>query len=69
MEGGPVVNDRYDPPTADDQHAAAHRDCEAAWRCRGCQELVCPRHDPSPAEEELCADCFWREDPEGPTAA
>ncbi len=60
---------RYDPPTADDQFHAAHTHCEAPWRCVGCERLVCPRHEPSPAEEVTCAECFWREDPEGPEAA
>lgn len=60
---------RHDQPTPDDLFHAEHRNCDAPWRCGGCELLVCPRCEPSPAEEELCATCWWTQDPEGPDAA
>jgi hypothetical protein len=36
-----------------------HYHCEPPWECLGCGRDVCPRCEPSPAEEELCADCYW----------
>ncbi len=51
---------KYDLPTPDERFAANHTDCEPPWRCLGCESLVCPRCEPSPAEEELCAECYWK---------
>lgn len=39
-----------------------HEVCDAPWECKGCGEDVCPRCHPSPAEFDLCADCYWIED-------
>ena len=43
-----------------------HANCEAGWECMGCGHLVCPRCEPSPAEQELCQDCWWHDDPGTP---
>lgn len=47
-----------------------HTACDTPWTCAQCQEPVCPRCDPSPAEYRLCAECEWfsDDDPEGTAA-
>ena len=42
----------------------AHVNCEAPWTCMACGRRVCPRCEPSPNEPELCAECWWIDDPE-----
>jgi hypothetical protein len=40
-----------------------HDNCDTPWYCQGCEQPVCPRCEPSPAEYTLCAECWWTEDP------
>ena len=51
-----------------DRFAHEHANCDAAWTCRGCERDVCPRCEPSPGEQDLCAECWWTEDPDGRAA-
>jgi hypothetical protein len=52
------------PFTGDDMFARAHADCGPYYDCLGpCEERICPRCDPSPAEPSYCAACDWNMTP------
>lgn len=48
----------------EDRFLKEHADCDAAWRCGGCKQLVCPRCMPSAGAPDTCSTCYETEDPE-----
>lgn len=41
--------------------APCHADSE--WLCAGCERVICAACEPSPGENDLCADCYFTDDP------